>query len=179
MLDPDELRDQVALCQDYVSSNAFPSVVALEKNQLKLSEQIRLNQDKVETLRKEHGTAMKPLYHARDKLLREKSTSSVIELDEDGNEVEVAVEEVGIPGFWLRVLKGCEECDKAIKDRDEEALAHLTVVEWEVKGSGANMIDTLKLYFSDNEFFKNKVLTKEWPDMEGTEIEWKVILVAR
>merc|ERR1711871_138689 len=105
----------------------------------------------------------------RDQILKERSMRTVLEY---GEEVEAEVPEIGVPGFWLRVLKGCDECDKSIKDRDEEALAALTCVEWDVH-EGSAMSATLKLHFSQNDFFSNKVLTKEFPDMEGTDIEWK------
>lgn len=172
MMDPDELREAILNVQGYVPKSTYPACVALEKNQNKLSEQQRAHGDRLEQCGKEHQVKVKPLYAKRDKILKEKSMRTVLEVNEEGEEVEAEVPEVGIPGFWLRVLKGCDECDRAIKDRDEEALTALTCIEW-VVNQGSTMSATLKLHFAPNDFFSNKVLTKEFPDMQGTEIEWK------
>merc|ERR1712127_47207 len=74
----------------------------------------------------------------------------------------------GVPGFWLRVLQGCEECEKAIKERDEEALLNLTHIEWDVQPGEA----LLSLHFAKNDFFSNKTLMKKFPSLEGSTIEW-------
>jgi hypothetical protein len=175
MLDPDELREQMSTVQGFVSKLAYPACVALEKNQNKLSEQQRTHNDRVDELKKGHAVKVKPLYAKRDKILKEKSMRTVLEMDEEGQEVEAEVPEIGVPGFWLRVLKGCDECDKSIKDRDEECLAALTNVEWDVKkpSSEGEVSATLKLHFAPNEFFKNKILTKDFPNLVGEDIEWK------
>ena len=66
-------------------------------------------------------------------------------------------------------MKGCEESDKAIKDRDEEALINLTHIEWQVLDEGEAI---LKLHFAENDYFKNKVLEKHFPSLTGVVIDW-------
>ncbi|XWS72192.1 hypothetical protein CRYUN_Cryun02cG0019200 [Craigia yunnanensis] len=91
-----------------------------------------------------------------------------------------AVEEKGVPDFWLTAMKNNEVLSDEITERDEGALKYLKDIKWyrieEPKGF------KLEFYFDNNPYFKNTVLTKTYhmidedePILEkaiGTEIEW-------
>ncbi|XWS17418.1 hypothetical protein CRYUN_Cryun33cG0065600 [Craigia yunnanensis] len=91
-----------------------------------------------------------------------------------------AVEEKGVPDFWLTAMKNNEVLSDEITERDEGALKYLKEIKWyrieEPKGF------KLEFYFDTNPYFKNSVLTKTYhmidedePILEkaiGTEIEW-------
>ncbi|XP_022749941.1 nucleosome assembly protein 1;3-like isoform X3 [Durio zibethinus] len=91
-----------------------------------------------------------------------------------------AVEEKGVPDFWLTAMKNNEVLSDEITERDEGALKYLKDIKWfrieEPKGF------KLEFYFDTNPYFKNTVLTKTYhmidedePILEkaiGTEIEW-------
>ncbi|KAF2323562.1 hypothetical protein GH714_036124 [Hevea brasiliensis] len=87
-----------------------------------------------------------------------------------------AIEEKGVPDFWLTAMK----TNEVITDRDEGALKFLKDIKW-------CRIDNpegfkLEFYFNTNPYFKNSVLTKTYhmiddddPILEktiATEIEW-------
>lgn len=102
----------------------------------------------------------------------------------------------GIPNFWLRAMMNCGPVWDFITEDDEEALKELTDIT--VKESDLTE-DTFKLTlefsFSENEFFTNRVLVKEYVckfgidpkdpwnstsapafypiKVTGTEIKWK------
>ncbi|XWS70020.1 hypothetical protein CRYUN_Cryun03dG0013200 [Craigia yunnanensis] len=91
-----------------------------------------------------------------------------------------AVEEKGVPDFWLTAMKNNEVLSDEITESDEGALKYLKDIKWyrieEPKGF------KLEFYFDTNPYFKNTVLTKTYhmidedePILEkaiGTEIEW-------
>ncbi|XP_022754876.1 nucleosome assembly protein 1;3-like isoform X4 [Durio zibethinus] len=91
-----------------------------------------------------------------------------------------AVEEKGVPDFWLTAMKNNDVLSDEITERDEGALKYLKDIKWhrieEHKGF------KLEFYFDTNPYFKNTILTKTYhmidendPILEkaiGTEIEW-------
>ncbi|XP_010526393.1 PREDICTED: nucleosome assembly protein 1;2-like [Tarenaya hassleriana] len=91
-----------------------------------------------------------------------------------------AAEDKGVPDFWLIALKNNEVTAEEITERDEGALKYLKDIKWsrveEPKGF------KLELFFDQNPYFKNTVLTKTYhmidedePILEkaiGTDIEW-------
>ncbi|KAF8304907.1 NAP-domain-containing protein [Clavulina sp. PMI_390] len=98
--------------------------------------------------------------------------------------------EAGIPEFWLTALKNHIAFSELITDRDEGALKHLVditldLVESTAPGSGAGF--TISFHFTENAFFENTILTKQYIykdelDVEGDylyekavgcEIKWK------
>ena len=97
----------------------------------------------------------------------------------------------GVPAFWLTVLKHAGEVSELIQDHDEPILSHLTDIKLKLSGSGEPIGYVLEFYFSPNEYFSNKMLTKKYnmkmePDdgdilfegpeiasSEGCEIDWK------
>ncbi|XP_058073895.1 nucleosome assembly protein 1;1-like isoform X2 [Magnolia sinica] len=91
-----------------------------------------------------------------------------------------AIEEKGVPDFWLTAMKTNEVVGEEISERDEGALKYLKDIKWfrinDPKGF------KLEFFFDPNPYFKNTVLTKTYhmidddePILEkaiGTEIEW-------
>lgn len=91
----------------------------------------------------------------------------------------------GIPEFWLAAIKNNRTISRAIHSSDEAALRHLKDVRMEYLRSLG-----FKLYFefNENEFFRNKTLTKTFTyehdeddfygelmdgETAGIEIDWK------
>ncbi|XP_027221198.1 nucleosome assembly protein 1-like 1 isoform X1 [Penaeus vannamei] len=96
----------------------------------------------------------------------------------------------GIPEFWLTIFKNVDLLSEMVQDYDEPILKHLNDIQ--LKFHDQPMGFTLEFYFSENEFFTNKVLTKYYemkcaPDKEdpfsfegpeifkckGCTIDWK------
>ncbi|CAN8257605.1 unnamed protein product [Cochlearia groenlandica] len=121
-----------------------------------------------------------PLYTKRYEIV-----NGVVEVEGVPEEVktegdEKAVEEKGVPDFWLIALKNNEITAEEITERDEGALKYLKDIKWnrveEPKGF------KLEFFFDQNPYFKNTVLSKTYhmidedePILEkaiGTEIEW-------
>lgn len=97
----------------------------------------------------------------------------------------------GIPEFWLTALKNVDLFTDYIMEHDEPILKHLTDIKLSYTDS-KGMDFTLDFYFSDNEYFSNKVLTKTYKlscevpkddpfsfegatitQMNGCKIDWK------
>lgn len=97
----------------------------------------------------------------------------------------------GIPEFWLTIFKNVDLLAEMIQDHDEPILAHLEDIKV-VFQEGPEMGFTLEFYFTPNEYFNNRVLTKryemksepdegdpfsfEGPEIVGTKgckIDWK------
>eukprot|EP00656_Telonema_subtile_P056945 TRINITY_DN9253_c0_g1_i2.p1 TRINITY_DN9253_c0_g1~~TRINITY_DN9253_c0_g1_i2.p1 ORF type:complete len:510 (+),score=157.05 TRINITY_DN9253_c0_g1_i2:137-1666(+) len=137
------------------------SLRALRPNQAALTKarvQLREKQQQPRT-----SNTLGPLMKQRGAILRE--TTEVTSGEEEDDEEQAQ----GIPGFWMRALVNSEECAEAVKDRDCDCLKHLMDVEVLPK---KDQTMQLKFSFAPNEYFSNKVLTKEIPSMAGTEIKW-------
>ncbi|ELT99437.1 hypothetical protein CAPTEDRAFT_157590 [Capitella teleta] len=89
-----------------------------------------------------------------------------------------------IPNFWVTAFSNHPQISVHLTEDDDDCLQSLTEVEveeFEDIKSGYR----IKLHFAENEFFKNKVLSKEFhlsttgsdgswdPVSESTEIQWK------
>jgi len=90
---------------------------------------------------------------------------------------------VGIPEFWLGVMRNCAVIAGNITEKDEVILHSLTNITAETLPEGENIGFKLEFTFAENEFFTNKVLTKTYmmadtsddPVLEkadGTVIDW-------
>ncbi|XP_050687113.1 nucleosome assembly protein 1-like 1 isoform X2 [Eriocheir sinensis] len=64
----------------------------------------------------------------------------------------------GIPEFWLTIFKNVDLLAEMVQDYDEPILKHLTDIQ--LKFHDEPMGFTLEFYFTENEYFTNKVLTK-------------------
>ncbi|CAL8087236.1 unnamed protein product [Calicophoron daubneyi] len=95
------------------------------------------------------------------------------DLDEDSDEEEKLCDAVkskavisngsdikGIPNFWLTALKNTSMFDDMIKEHDEDILKHLTDIKCILHSDEPGF--TLEFYFSPNEYFTNRVLTKRY-----------------
>jgi len=83
---------------------------------------------------------------------------------------------VGVPEFWLTVMKSASHTDAMIEPHDEPLLRNLTDLKLsyeKLEGDNPDTIGfTLEFHFSENEFFTNSVLTKTYrlrmkPDAEA------------
>ena len=68
---------------------------------------------------------------------------------------------IGIPNFWLTVMKNVNEVRPMIQESDEEVLKHLIDVRAFSKPS-PDLSFQLEFHFGPNEFFQNSVLTKTY-----------------
>jgi len=90
----------------------------------------------------------------------------------------------GIPEFWLEALKHHEEFASLITEKDEPALKHLENIKLVPVPENDHSF-AVEFYFSDNEFFDNKIVKKTYilnenPEgdvmydhVEATQINWK------
>ncbi|XP_014213305.1 protein SET isoform X1 [Copidosoma floridanum] len=81
-----------------------------------------------------------------------------------------------IPNFWITAFVNNKKIAEILEEEEEDALRYLTkleVEEFEDIKSGYR----IKFYFSENPYFENDVLTKEFhlgdPASINTEIRWK------
>jgi len=82
--------------------------------------------------------------------------------DEKKDEVKDNEEEVtGVPSFWLTIFKNVEMLAEMVQDQDEPVLELLEDVTTSLTENGA-MGFFIHFHFKDNEYFTNKVLTKEY-----------------
>ncbi|KAL5503603.1 hypothetical protein EMCRGX_G010576 [Ephydatia muelleri] len=67
----------------------------------------------------------------------------------------------GIPGFWLTTLRNVDLMGDLIEECDEPVLEHLTDIK--VAYADTKGLDfSIEYYFSENDYFTNKVLTKSY-----------------
>lgn len=82
-----------------------------------------------------------------------------------------------IPNFWITAIMNHPDLGSIVNDKEEECLNHLT--KFEII-EATDLISGFKInfYFSDNPFFENQSLTKEYqlgknPKIISTTIKWK------
>ncbi|VDN99972.1 unnamed protein product [Rodentolepis nana] len=68
----------------------------------------------------------------------------------------------GIPKFWLKVLLHAPVTAEMIVDNDQPILEHLTDVRVTYDNTDRKMSFSLNFYFSPNEYFKERVITKTY-----------------
>lgn len=109
--------------------------------------------------------------------------------DEQTKEEEKAV---GIPEFWLQVLKNSDVVSEIIREHDEPVLKHLIDVRLKMQNETDQKGFAIEFEFTPNDYFTNTILTKSYklrtgPDeheplayegpeiikSEGCTIEWK------
>ncbi|KAG5440656.1 hypothetical protein PCK2_000244 [Pneumocystis canis] len=158
-------------------------------------------QDEILLLEKKYSNLYKPLYTRRAEIITGASEPTAEEI-EKGREfgqvydTENRVSEIknlksmlsgdvkGIPQFWLTAMKNISSLAEIITPEDEKALSYLTDIRMCYLDKPGFR---LEFYFSDNEFFSNKVITKTYfyrdelgyggdfiyDHAEGDKIEWK------
>ncbi|KAL2914490.1 histone chaperone [Polyrhizophydium stewartii] len=141
-------------------------------------------------LEKKYLALAQPVYDQRHSIIAGKHEPTDEEAkreDEDDDEMPTtdAAGVKGIPQFWLQALKNLPYISNTITEDDEPALAHLVDIKLEyLEKPGFK----LTFYFTENEFFTNKTLTKTYfleeaedpsygdvvfDHAEGTTIDWK------
>jgi nucleosome assembly protein 1-like 1 len=168
----------------------------IQKDHAKLEAQF---QEEVLELEKKYFKKFTPLYQRRAVIVngREEPTEEEVSAGQDEAQTEKAADgdaekkeadeesnTAGIPEFWLSAMKNQVSLAEMITDRDEEALKHLVDVRMEyLDRPGFRLI----FDFSENEFFKNKIISKTYyyheesgyggdfiyDHAEGDKIEWK------
>lgn len=112
-----------------------------------------------------------------EKMDEKKSKKDEVEEKEEDKDIK------GIPEFWLTLLKNHPHLSEIITDKDEEALRHLEDIQLSYLDQPGFK---LEFFFSENEFFNNKSLTKTYyyqdhayagdfvyDHAEGCTIDWK------
>lgn len=135
-------------------------------------------------LERKYGTLIKPLYEKRAEVIRGDHDESIAK--ETPAEVRSPEEEnvTGIPQFWACAMTHMEAIGELITEEDVDCLEHLQDIQCEDDEDGKGF--TLRFYFTENEYFTNKVLTKSYQvpnlfisdeplikNVEGTKIDWK------
>ena len=95
----------------------------------------------------------------------EENENSADDESEDSNEADkkAHLRVAGVPKFWLTAMTNCGWVSDFITEEDEEVLEHLTdIVVKESDVCDETFKLTLEFHFTDNEFFGNRVLTKEY-----------------
>ncbi|KAF5274286.1 hypothetical protein FQR65_LT04404 [Abscondita terminalis] len=83
-----------------------------------------------------------------------------VKVDESKEPVKEEVLSKGIPDFWLTVFRNVGLLSEMVQEHDEPILKHLTDVKVNFIESPMGFV--LEFYFSQNEYFTNLVLTKEY-----------------
>jgi len=169
------------------------------------SQRLKMEKDfnkELQELEKKYESLYQPLVDRRQDIVSGNSEPKPEELvvveekKEEAKEVEPKKEEApkkeeeqnikGVPEFWLVALKHHEDFGAMITDADEGALKHLTDIR--VGPAPEHSTDSFKIdfYFSDNEFFDNKVISKTYilkenpadgevmyDHVDSTTINWK------
>jgi len=122
--------------------------------------------------------------------LKKKKETETSEKKEDSKKSEESKPEEknvkGVPEFWLVALKHHEDFTAMITEADEQALKHLIDMRIAAAPEHSPESFTIEFYFSDNEFFDNKVIKKTYilkespvdgemmyDHVESTDIAWK------
>ncbi|KAI5461057.1 nucleosome assembly protein [Mariannaea sp. PMI_226] len=135
-------------------------------------------QEEVLQLEKKYFAKFSPLYEKRAKIVNGASEPTDEEVkagEQDEEEEEESAEGAsaaktdiktdipetvaGIPEFWLSAMKNQISLAEMVTDRDEAALKHITDIRMEyLDKPGFRLI----FEFAENEFFKNKTITKTY-----------------
>lgn len=87
-----------------------------------------------------------------------KNKAKISEAESEKSATELAK---GVPEFWLQAMKNTDIIGETIQEHDEPILKHLTDVRVRLHDAKPYGY-TLEFYFSQNEYFTNKVLTKTY-----------------
>ncbi|KAL5967802.1 Nucleosome assembly protein 1-like 4, partial [Taenia solium] len=91
--------------------------------------------------------------------LAEDLTKQHIELQEDFKPEDASSCE-GIPKFWLKAMLHASPTAELIKGNDYPVLEHLTDIRINLNTADSEMGFTINFYFSPNEYFSEKVISK-------------------
>jgi len=90
----------------------------------------------------------------KDKVNIKKGDKGDEAMDTDGQDTK------GIPSFWLQVFRNCDIVGENLQEHDEPILSHLQDIK--VIHRENPMGFTIEFYFSENEYFTDRVLTKSY-----------------
>lgn len=158
-------------------------------------------QEEVLALEKKYLLLYQPLYNQRAEIItgtyepteEEVAAGEKVDQEDDSEEEEEEEEKAekmeedqdikGIPEFWLTLLKNHPQITETITEEDEDALKHLVDVRMSYMEQPGFKLD---FEFSENDYFKNKVLSKTYyyqdhayggdfvyDHAEGCQVEWK------
>lgn len=158
----------------------------LQEQRRGLSKELR---NEILKLERQYSAKFAALYHERYLIIsgkREPSAGELEDFSESGVQ-EVGDEVRGIPDFWLNALRNHPQIGSTITEEDAKALVHLKDLRVELLAETPGF--RLEFEFEPNEYFENKILTKEYhlasPEdysiseefeydhATGTEIAWK------
>ncbi|KAJ0394230.1 hypothetical protein P43SY_003569 [Pythium insidiosum] len=156
----------------------------LQEQQATIEEQFEKERKALEL---KYEKLYQPLYHERAAIVSGTKEVDAVINGEGAQQEEAAGEDAdvkGIPGFWLRAFMNHSALADMVQERDVPAFEYLIDVR-----SASHEEDNgfkLEFEFSENPFFTNKVLTKEYDigeasesgeavlrNVKGTVIEWK------
>nr|XP_034891197.1 nucleosome assembly protein 1;2-like isoform X2 [Populus alba] len=134
-----------------------------------------------EALEDKYHKLYQPLYTKRYEIVNGlKEVDGVMSAELDSIKEDQAVEEKGVPEFWLTAMKAHEVLAEEIKGQDEGALKFIKDIKWSRLQNPEGF--ELEFYFNPCPYFKNSVLTKTYHIIDesdpvlsqaiGTEIEW-------
>jgi nucleosome assembly protein 1-like 1 len=194
-----KLGSLVGRSSGYVESLPAPvrrrvaGLKGVQKEHTKLEAQFQAD---ILELEKKYFIKFTPLYQKRSQIVNGATEPTEDEIkagEEDDEPTEADAAETddsaakgikGIPEFWLSAMKNHVSIAEMITDRDEAALKDLTDIQMEyLEKPGFRLI----FVFAENEFFKNKTMSKTYyyqtengyggdfiyDHAEGDKIEWK------
>ncbi|KAH8514506.1 hypothetical protein H0E87_007370, partial [Populus deltoides] len=132
-------------------------------------------------LEAKYNKLYQPLYTKRYEIVNGlKEVDGVMSAELDSIKEDQAIEEKGVPEFWLTAMKTHEVLAEEIKGQDEGALKFIKDIKWSRLQNPEGF--ELEFYFNPCPYFKNSVLTKTYHIIDesdpilsqaiGTEIEW-------
>ncbi|XP_011014787.1 PREDICTED: nucleosome assembly protein 1;2-like isoform X5 [Populus euphratica] len=132
-------------------------------------------------LEAKYNKLYQPLYTKRYEIVNGlKEVDGVMSAKLDSIKEDQAIEEKGVPEFWLTAMKTHEVLAEEIKGQDEGALKFIKDIKWSRLQNPEGF--ELEFYFNPCPYFKNSVLTKTYHIIDesdpilsqaiGTEIEW-------
>lgn len=139
-------------------------------------------------LEKKYEALLQPLYQERAAVVKGEQDREILSntsKDDPTRQPQIGEEMAsGIPGFWASTLARMETVNDLISEADVDCLNHLVDIQCIHRNDGQGF--QLQFHFEDNDYFSNKVLTKDYhvPDLllsddplvvnvTGTTIEWK------
>jgi len=122
-----------------------------------------------------YASLYEPFYEKRRKIIagEQEPTEEESKWPEDKAKEENGTESnedvKGLPDFWLNTFKNTSLLSGMVQDHDEPILKHLQDVRVRLHESKPYGY-TIEFHFSENEYFKNKVLTKTY-ELNGDKTE--------
>ncbi|CAD8086586.1 unnamed protein product [Paramecium sonneborni] len=144
--------------------------------------------DKIHALQKQYDIKSLPIYAEQQSLINGQRAVSAEEQElfkdffseaELQEALQIAQKSEPIDNYWGTVLTNCDNLSHVFGEKDKDILKFLTSIILET--SADTEVFTLRFTFKDNEYFKNKELTKKFIIEEGkdfptstvgTVIEW-------